>query len=394
MDLKTYKTLLSSDGNNLSEIKKKQSNQVINRTFLHDPNYKKVYLLTADGWQFIDAKYQFHTAKSILRDDVDYYLQFRPGVHFPIGSYIIIPDDTSPNINLSESELLSPFTQPVLKRTQWWMIVGRDNANAFVRYNILPCNWNFQWIYNGKICSCFGAVRSANSYTSGKWTDEVSSSLDNLVNAWMPDIYHVYGDKYAELNMDDNRTIMHEQRFILSNNKLDPKVYQTTKITDLSPQGIIKLSLKQDEFNSIRDNIDLGICDYYTFMGESKNQAKLPPNCEESEIVCMELNNMDELEESVNPNCKLKLGIPSYFAAKFPEAIVDTPEWKITLLENSVYEKPNSYYENLIRIELLSNNCVIIKPGKANSLIGKSFVLSVSDIQGDHRSSLELEVVE
>ena len=166
MNLQTYKTLLSSQGSNLSEIKKKQSQQVINNTFNRDPNYKKVYILTQDGWKFEDAKYQFHTAKSILRDDVDYYLQFRPGVHFPIGSYVIVPDDTAPEINLSEEELKKPFTQPIKKRTQWWMIVNRDNANTFVRYNILPCNWNFQWIHEGKICSCFGAIRSANSYTS------------------------------------------------------------------------------------------------------------------------------------------------------------------------------------------------------------------------------------
>ena len=394
MDFKTYKTMLNSQGNTLAQIKKTQSNNVINNTFTNDPNYKKVYILTKDGWKFEDAKYQFHTAKSILRDDVDYYLQFRPGVHYSIGCYVIIPDDTSPKINLTKDELSNPFNQPVEKRTQWWMIVGRDNANAFVRYNVLPCNWNFQWIWNNKICSCYGAIRSANSYTSGKWLDDFSASLDNIINAWLPDIYHVYSDNYADLGMDDSRTIMHDQRFMLSNNDLDPKVYQVTKITDLSPQGIIKLTVKQDEYNATRDNIDLKICDFYTFMGGSKNMEQSDPECVESEIVPMSVNTAGELEPSEEYNNILYLGKISYFSVKFTDAVQSDPEWKVTLVEKDTYDKPNSYYENLIYIELLSNNCMFIKPSKASSLIGKTFILSVSDAWGDHSSSIELEVSE
>ena len=45
MDFKTYKTMLNSQGNTLAQIKKNQSNNVINNTFTNDPNYKKVYIL-------------------------------------------------------------------------------------------------------------------------------------------------------------------------------------------------------------------------------------------------------------------------------------------------------------------------------------------------------------
>lgn len=163
---KNYKQLLSSRGTSQGDIRKKQSDFIMNSTFTRDVAYKKVYILTPDGWVFTDAKYQTHTAQSIAKDAVDCYLQFRPSVHFPIGTYVIVPDDTSPDLNLTDSEMRNPFTQPIEKRTQWWMIVGRDNANAFVRYNILQCNWNFQWIYDGEVQNCFGCVRNANSYTS------------------------------------------------------------------------------------------------------------------------------------------------------------------------------------------------------------------------------------
>mgnify|MGYP004596765991 CR=1 FL=1 len=41
----------------------------------------------------MDAKYVFHQDQSISKDAVDWYLQFRPGVEFPIGTIVIVPDD-------------------------------------------------------------------------------------------------------------------------------------------------------------------------------------------------------------------------------------------------------------------------------------------------------------
>lgn len=394
MDLRTYRSLLTSDGSSLAEIKKKQSYAVINNTFTQDPTYKRVYILTKDGWKFEDAKYQPHTTKSILRDDVDYFLQFRPKVHYPIGSYVIIPDDVSDEINLTEQELIDPFTQPVKNRTQWWMIVDADRANAFVRHYILPCNWEFRWMWDGRIQKCFGAIRSAQSYTSGVWRDERSSSTDNLSGAWLPDIYHVYGDNLDKLGLDDNRTIMHEQRFLFSNNTIDPKVYQVTKVVDLSPQGVIKLSLKQDEYNRMRDSIETQVCDYYTNSGEN---TTLDDESEEtsytgtSEIKRMLTNEDHELDEpDTNFDNVIQIGIPYYFSAIFssPEVV---SHWHVTYLDD---EENKEYYEGLIKIGAVGANSVFIKTSKAKSLIGKHFVLSVSDDNGNYYSSITLEVSE
>lgn len=145
---------------------KVQSDLIMDATFTRDPAYKKVYILTKDGWKWEDAKYQTHSAPSIQKDPVDYYLQFRPKTHYPVGSYVIVPDDTSPDINLSDDELINPFLQSTKNRTQWWIIVGRDEANAYVRYMILKCDWEFRWIYKGKLMTCWACSRNANSYTS------------------------------------------------------------------------------------------------------------------------------------------------------------------------------------------------------------------------------------
>ena len=166
MDFLSYQEVLKSRGNNLAQARRIQSDENINATFTSDPAYKRVYILTKNGWKFEDAKYQFHSTPSISKDPVDYYLQFRPKVHYPIGSYVFIPDDTNFEINLTEAELKEPFSLPEEKITQLWFLVGRDESLAYVRYNALKCNWNFKWLYKGQIYSCWGANRSANSYTS------------------------------------------------------------------------------------------------------------------------------------------------------------------------------------------------------------------------------------
>ena len=113
-----YRSHLNSYGSNLAQVKQNQSNMVVNSAFTADAQYKRVYILTKDGWKFEDAKFQKHAKYSILKDAVDY-------------------------------------------------------DPSFVRYNVLQCNWKFKWIYNNKLYTCWGANRSANSYTSGKWTDFV-----------------------------------------------------------------------------------------------------------------------------------------------------------------------------------------------------------------------------
>lgn len=395
ISMDTYKKTLSSRGNTIAEVARQQSDLIMDSTFTRDPAYKKVYILTKNGWKWEDVKYQFHSAQSIAKDPVDYYLQFRPKVHYPIGSYVIIPDDTSPQINLTSDEIQNPFTQPVSNRSQWWIIVGRDNANAYVRYMVLKCDWNFQWIANGQLMSCWGCLKSANSYTSGVWRDEYSASLDDLRQAWLPDTYHVYGDKLHSLGMDDTRTIDHDFRFFMSNNMLHPRVYQVTKINDITPQGIIKLSIKQDEINEKRDNFELQVCDYYTNMGECQVEENNPTHPDVSvpyDIYQLYINQDGELDYSdVVESSNLHLGQTAYFGIQ-PEVADNNLEWQIHLKDDAVPIKDKEYYEGLIKIERLDNYTVSVRPSKAHSLLGQIFVLSLSS--PDAYSTVELEVLE
>ena len=393
MNITSYKNYLSSRGTSLGQVKRTQSDVVMNSTFTSDPTYKKVYILTKDGWKWEDAKYQFHTTPSVSKDAVDYYLQFRPKVHYPVGSYIIVPDDTDFDINLSEEEKRNPFSQPIEKRSQWWIIVGRDEANAYVRYMILKCDWDFRWIYKGQLMTCWACSKNANSYTSGVWRDEYSMSLDNLTSAFLPDTYHVYGDKLEELGLADTRTVMYLQRFFMSNNDLEPKIYQVTKITDINPQGIIKLSIKQDELNEKRDNIELHVCDYYTDEGDiliNKPDVDTSYDTKTSTIKWMTVDEQGELVEGTES--KLQIGQIYYFEVKFSDANID-PQWRIDLV-GDYSEKDKEKYIGYMKLTKFDYSTLALKPAKASSLKGKKFILSVEDINGQYPSSIELEVDE
>lgn len=393
-----YKQMLSSQGSNLGDVKRNQSNMIMNATFTRDSSYKRVYILTQNGWKFEDAKYQLHSAQSILKDAVDYYLQFRPKVHYPIGSYVIIPDDTGPDINLTDVELQDPFLQPVKQRTQWWCIVGRTQANDFVRYCVLQCNREFKWVWDGKIQKCFGMMRDANSYTSGIWLADYTATLDDLTNAWMPDLYQTYGDNLEDLGLDDNRTIFHGQRFILSNNIFDPRTYEVTKIKDLVPQGIIKLSLKQDEFNEKRDSVEYGVCDYYNNMGD----IQIDPKVENivftklfEDIQEYILNAQEELElKPTDGSFYLNKGKTSYYKVKVvvPDTTVN---WELSFINSENLPKDKvTYYENLIKLDKVGHDTLALRPGKANSLIGKQFKLTAHDPDGICSSQIVVEVSE
>ncbi len=391
LTIESYKNILNTRGRTLAEVSKKQSVAIIDNTFTYDPNYKRAYVLGKDGWKFEDIKYQFHVRASILKDAVDYYVQFRPNIHYPVGTYIIIPDETSFDINLSEQELHEPFSQPINERTQWWMIVGRDDGNMFVRYNVIKCNWNFKWIYDGKIQECFGAVRIANSYTSGDWSGDYTRTFSNLTSAWIPDTYHCYGKNLKELGLCDTRTILYDQRFMIGNNILQPQCYRVTKIFDITPHGMLKISISQTEYNEVRDNKELMICDYYKIEGNSMPDIEENIMSNKTSIISQRwLNESNELVPEVLGSVFLEIGKTSYYNVDFSDKGVD-PVWKIKILDTDL-EKEEEYYNNLMILTKYDREVIAIKPSKAKSLAGKHFLLSVSDIDGNYYSSIELEV--
>lgn len=414
-----YKSMLTSRGRNLSQARRNQSDMIMNATFTGDTGYKRVYILDPErGWHYEDAKYSKHVTVSILKDAVDYYLQFRPNVHYQIGLYVFIPDDVSDDIGFKEFEPIDPFQDERFDMNKLWMIVNKNDDAQFVRYNILKCNWDFRWIckVHGKmeLMHVIGCSRNANSYTSGIWAADYTVGLDNITSGWVPDTYYLYGDEgLKRFNLCDTRYMEHEQRFVMSHNKINPKVYEITKVVDLNPMGIINLTLKQDEWDEKRDNKDLLICNYYDDTGETQiviPEAEPQDTTLTSYIYTAHINEDGELElDFVDQETrdtdynKLEINGTYYFVAEYyigtvgGEQVIDPDresEWKLNLKDtDGLTDAEIKHLDNMMVMETIDDNTISIHPKRAKTLIGHTFTLTVTDTTGESRSTMDVEVI-
>lgn len=377
--LNDYKSLLSSKGDHLGEVRKNRADMIMNATFTGDIGYRKVYILDpVDGWKYTDAKFSRHSLASTSKDGVDSYLQFRPKEHYPIGCFVFIPDDTSYDLNINEEDPLWDEAKNL------WMIVERTDDRQFVQYLVLKCNWLFKWIVGvgdkKVIEKCWGCVRDAKSYTSGIWNDFRITSIDNISSSWLPDTYNVYRD-LGKYNLSDTRVIKHQMRFMITHNQINPKCYMVSKVDDTTPAGLVKLTFKQDEYNPKRDNPNLFLCDYYNNSGDIVVDGVIPEPSE-STIKYMIVNDDGELEEADTSTPILEIGKTYYFES-------DGSDWRITVIGEFTDEERLSL-EKLITIRNVNDTTISLRPGKSNRIKGMRFNLS----SGADTGAIILEVAE
>lgn len=158
---------------NVATARREKSHNIYDQTFSEDIGYRYCYIYDYDhddqknvdkGMTYkhtsktgVDAKYYVTQYGSLSKDQVEYHIQFRrnqkplsyysesfgKNAEFPIGLYIDIPDE-----------------KDVYRR---WLICSRDMEPDFVNYSVLPCNYNFHWVKNGKTFQMWGVARLQSS---------------------------------------------------------------------------------------------------------------------------------------------------------------------------------------------------------------------------------------
>lgn len=274
-----YKKRVSATGTFMGEALKKQADAIMNATFTRDIAYRKCFI---DG-EPVDAKYIVHTYYTISKDAVDYHIQFRPGVHYPIGTYIDIPDDVG--------------------EYHTWLLVNRSDEPQFPKYNALKCNWTFRWISDGVIHEQLGVLRMKLSYNSGIWADYRTVTPENQNQFILP-------------TNADTQKINYNMRFLISDNQENPIAWEVSKIEDTFPPGIIFITLKQDLFNPKTDNKELMIADYY--------KSSIIPS--------------EEKETSITYNGKAELKVGGGYKIFSVEDIDDSFRWDISGVPEDKYE--------------------------------------------------------
>lgn len=111
----------------------------------------------------IDIKFIRHGTQTYKQDPITFWLQMQPGQEcnvpyydevlgkrydatFPIGLYVAIKDEAG--------------------KYNRWLVVAKANyeGNQFPTFEILRCDYVFQWVFNHKKYQCAGVLRSQNSY--------------------------------------------------------------------------------------------------------------------------------------------------------------------------------------------------------------------------------------
>ena len=247
---------MRTKGRTLGHAMKKQSDILLDRVFTQDADYKTGNLYDCYGnllEKNVEYKFQFARVFSITKDQVEFYIQFRPHYHPEkiykwedgkerLGFYLDVPDDDGD--------------------IHKWLLVGRNDKN-FVRYNALKCNWTLRFIHEGIIYSVLGVMRERNSYNSGVWDDHFVISVENQAQVFVP-------------TSSISNLIDYDMRFMLSDNPIHPLVYEISKREDIMPMGVTKLTMKQTHFDIHRDNVELGICNYYDTKIEPE-EPETPP---------------------------------------------------------------------------------------------------------------------
>ena len=289
MSFDFYKRMMQLQGSTNGEIYKKNSDEIMEQTWSRDIQSRTCYIYDYQhddtptqkdhiehGEETtktkIDAKFIISSYGSIDKDQVAYHLMFRPSQkldfeegdelyyyetdykqkygssHF-IGQFIDVPDDNG-----------------VYYR---WLIVDYEEANQFVKYSILPCDYRFEWvqIINGKkyIRRMWGCTRNLSSYTSGIFVDRYFTSLDNVDKFILP------LNKITE-TFGYNDHLGDSQRIIISAKVPHPNTWQISKLENTKPIGLLKVTIKQVPFNDDTDYIEYDengnivsmLADYYS----------------------------------------------------------------------------------------------------------------------------------
>lgn len=265
MNLALYKKRIG--GKSVGAAHRKNSDMVMEATWYNDLQSKTCYIYdyyhdsepekrknlspASDPLKTeVEAKYIISQYGTLSKDQVEVHLMFRPShkcpleyyadyenrydMEYPIGLYVDIPDEDG-----------------IYRR---WMICNRDYEQQFIKYTILPCNYQFVWCKNGTVYKMWGVARLRNSYNSGQWTAHYTVSAENQDSIWLP------------LNKI-SQTITYDQRMIVSVLSEEPITWKVTKVEGIHPIGIHKCVIYQDKFNPNVDYVNFEtremIADFY-----------------------------------------------------------------------------------------------------------------------------------
>ena len=256
----------------IGQIYKEQSDFLMEETFWNDPQSKVCYIydyfhddkpwlaedITHENTTKtkIDAKFIVKTYQSIDKDQVEYYLQFKPSqkTEFSEGDELYY-FETDYRKKYHNDDLIGMFIDIPDDKGIYrkWIICKKEIANQFVKFLILPVNYQLMWIETKgqeKIKRKMWCVlRNQNSYNSGIWRDYNFTSQENQNKLILP--LNTITEKIWYTNENSKN-----MRVLVSAFTENPVAWIISKVETANNLGLQMLTLYQDFFDQNKDYIE------------------------------------------------------------------------------------------------------------------------------------------
>lgn len=215
----------------------------------------------------IDAKFLVKSYQSLDKDQIDYYLQFKPSQKFDFEpSDELYYFETDYRNRYGNPDFMGLYVDIPDNRGIYrkWMICAYEIANQFPKFIVLPINYELQWIEQSghqRIKRRMWCVlKSQNSYNSGIYSYDRTTKMENQDKCWLP--LNPITEKIWYKTEDNKNT-----RMLIGAPTAHPIAWIVSKIENAQPLGIQKITLHQTDFNPKTDYVNLQtkemFADYY-----------------------------------------------------------------------------------------------------------------------------------
>lgn len=175
---------------------------------------------------------------------------------------------------------------------------------------------------------------------------------------------------------DDTKTIQYDTKFLKSSPGRYPALKWTvTKIEDTAVEGIARFTMAQTQFDSAKDNVELGIADYW----ESAVEPELPELEEIPTVSDLEITYSGKPAVRAGGGFK-KFTLKSRIDGQLVD-VTDEVEWSIDFSDGDVSKLEASIAGNVCKVKCTNDY----------SLIGKTFTIIAKS--GSSSKSIIVEVV-
>jgi hypothetical protein len=245
--LDNFKLRMNSLGSYDGEAKRRNSQNIMEASWMRDPATKPVYVKWVDsGLPVVEdndvpvyAKFNVKSYHNITGDEVAYLLQFRledirNNPNIKVGSYVQIRNE--------------------MDEPEWWLIWHLDDRTQFRQFSILKCTWVYKWTSfkdgHRTIHQCLGVTRNQNNYNSGCWLDYVFEIVEQQHVMLMP-------------SNDDTNILTYNTRLLVSNEgRYPPIAWKISKVQPSVVNDTVRFTMTQEQYNAAADNAELMIADY------------------------------------------------------------------------------------------------------------------------------------